>query len=452
MAAKVTTGGRRNRRVGLRRAVREHPKGKTAGRRQARPRRTCDRGRADALSGRYSHASTHDLDDLLDEPFFTRLYQALHDLPRANGHALATGACTVIAGLVLRRFWRRYALVAAVVVGALFGNLLNLLVGPANSGLELLGVLSLSAIPLSLPSFDLESMYVLRELLTSAFSIAFLGLMQTIVIARSLGARSGQQIDTNQEITAQGLSNLVAPFFSSFAGSGSFNRSGANYDVGARTPMAGVFSSVLLAAIVLAGSGLIAYLPMAVVAGALVLVGYGLIDLAEIRRVLRSRHETVVYGLTLLGALTFGLNAGVFAGLLISLAIYMWYAATPNIHVEEYLARNGSLVRRISIDSNLFFGSVRHVEKRLAELEARDSEAVILLISTDHLTYLDVPGALLLGNEIRRQRDRGGDGYIYVTRPSIGDLLQKAGVMQTCGEACLIERNVEHPMKEILVA
>jgi SulP family sulfate permease len=386
----------------------------------------------------------------IDEPFFIRLYQVVHDIPRANGYAVAIGSVTVATGLVMRRYWRRYALVIAVIAGTAFSVVMNLLLGPANTNVELLGHLSLSLLPFSAPSFNLESMYVLKELLTSALAIAFLGLMQTVVISRSIAMKSSQHIDTNQEIIGQGLSNIIAPFVSSFANSGSFNRSAAHYEAGALTPMAAVYASVILFAVVLGGTALIAYMPIATVAGALILVGYGLIDLRDVRIVLRSRQESIVYLVTFLTALTVGLNAGVFTGLFLSLVIYMWYAAKPNINIEEYTARNGRNVQALTIDGNLFFGSVRHVEKVLEDMAEQTPESGILLVRTDHLTYMDVSGANLIAAEIRRQLDKGGDVYIYVTRPAIIAILDKAGLFDTFGRERIIEKTIDHPMKDVL--
>lgn len=386
----------------------------------------------------------------LGEPFFIRIYQVVHDVSRANPYAVAVGVVTVATGLFMRPFLRRYALVIAVFAGTFFSVIINYLFGPATTEIELLGQLSLSLLPLSAPSFNLESMYVIKELVTSALAIAFLGLMQTVVISRSIANKTGQHIDNNQEIVGQGLSNLVAPFLSSFAGSGSFNRSAAHYQAGARTPMAGVYASLILGMIVLVGVSVIAYMPMAAVAGALILVGYGLIDLRDIKNIVRSRQETIIYFLTLSTALIFGLNSGVFVGLLLSLIIYMWYAATPNIEIEEYTARNGRLVQAITIDGNLFFGSVRHVEKALERLADQRMEQGILLLRTDHLTYLDASGANLIAEEMKRQQESGGDVYVYVTRGGITEVLEKAGVIDSFGEDRVIRKDLSHPMKDVL--
>ena len=299
------------------------------------------------------------------EPFLIRLYQIINDVPRANGFAVIVGTATVVSGFIARRYWKRYALVVAVVFGTLLSVFLNLIFGPANTELELVGFLSFSLLPFSLPVFDLESMYVLKQLVPGAFAIAFLGLMQTVVIARSIAAKSGQHIDTNQEIVSQGLANTVAPFVSSFAGSGSFNRSAAHYEAGAKTPMAAVFASVILAIVVLLSSNIIAYIPTAAVAGVLILVGYGLIDLKDIKQVLQSRQETIIFSITFCVSILFGLNSGVFTGLSLSLILYLWYASTPNVILEEHAARDGRPVSVVIIDGNLFFGSVRHVERCL---------------------------------------------------------------------------------------
>jgi len=383
------------------------------------------------------------------EPFFVRLYQVINDVPRASGYAVLVGATTVASGLLSRLFWKRYALVIAVVLGTVMSALLNLFFGSATTELEQVGYLSLSLLPLSLPSFDLESLHVLKELVASAFAIAFLGLMQTVVISRSLANKSGQQINTNQEIVSQGLANMVAPFFSSFAGSGSFNRSAAHYEAGAKTPMAAVYASVMLAVLVFAGSSVIAYIPSAAIAGALILVGYGLIDINDIKQVVQSRQETVIFLITFASALFFGLNSGVFTGLFLSLILYLWYASTPNVVLKEHAARDGRPVSVAIIDGNLFFGSVRHVERCLNNMGDPEDPSIIL-IRTDHLTYLDIPGAVMLGAEVKRRRLKGDDVYIYVTREGIVNILKNSGCLDIIGEDHLIHKNFDHKMKDLL--
>lgn len=385
----------------------------------------------------------------IDDVFAVRVYQVIHDIPRANIFSVIVGSVTVLTGLFAKRFVGRYALLVAVLLGSLSAWLLNTLFGSASTSLEMIGFLNLSLLPLSNPSFDLESMYVLKELVTSAIAIAFLGLMQTVVIARGLAKKSSQLIDTNQEILGQGLSNLVAPFISSFAGSGSFNRSAAHYAAGARTPMASLFASLFLAVIVFVGTSLIVYIPMATVAGVLILVGINLIDIDSIKDAFRSRQETVIYVLTFTAALSLGLNAGVFTGLFLSLCVYLWKASTPNILVSNTTARDGIRVYVVTIDGNLFFGSVRHVEKVLAGIHD-DHGPCYILLRTDHITYLDMSGAAMISSELNSRRLQGDDLYVYVTRDSVLEVLSKSGCLQLLGQDNVIRKGLTHPMSKLL--
>ena len=79
---------------------------------------------------------------------------------------------------------------------------------------------------------------------------------------RSLATQTGQRLDSDQEFVGQGLSNIAGSFFSAYPSSGSFNRSGLNLQAGAYTPLAAVFSAVLLAVIVQFVAPLAVYLPL----------------------------------------------------------------------------------------------------------------------------------------------------------------------------------------------
>lgn len=348
----------------------------------------------------------------LDEPFFIRGYQILHDLSRANPFAVAVGVVTLVAGFVARRYWRRYALVVAVLAGSFFSYGLNRVFGPATTAIELLGRVDISPWPFHLPEVGMQTAHTLSGLVGSAFSVAALGLMLTVIMARAIAARSGQVIDTHQEIIGQGVANIIGPFFLSFAGSGSVNRSMAHYDAGARTPLAAIFSAVLLAALVLAGGDVIAYLPMPAVGGALILVGLGLIDWRELRQVLRPKREAGVFFTTLLVTLFLGLNSGVAAGLFLSLVFYLLQSSAPSVRIKEFQAQDGRQMLSVTIAGDLFFGSVHHVERLLESIRKRDQGRGVLVVKLDQVNYIDASGAMLLAAELRRRRSRGGDLFI----------------------------------------
>lgn len=389
-----------------------------------------------AFLGQYSN---------LSERFFVRFYQVFNKFNEINYYSFALGTLTLIAGFIARRYYRRYALVIALLVGTLIGAMISLFVGSAGSGVQMVGNLHLNSLPFSAPTFSLETLSVMKNLTSSAFAIAFLGLMQTVLIARSLGEKSGQIIDTNQEILGQGISNIAAPFLSSFASSASFNRSAAHYDAGAKTPMAALYASFFLAIIVLSLASVISYIPIPVVAALLILVGYWLIEPEVIKKVLCTRQESIIFFVTLGSALIFGLNNGVFTGLALSLFVYLWYASIPNIVVRLESSSDGKPVYIVTIDGNLFFGSVRHVEKALSRL-GEPNKPCIIVLRTDHITYIDAPGAELIGKELKKRRLKGDEMYLYINRSNVVSVLRTTECLKNFGEEYVLVRGLDHPM------
>ena len=187
-----------------------------------------------------------------------------------------------------------------------------LLVSEPQYGISMVGALPRQLPPLSMPVF---SVAVFRDLAPAALAMTLFALTEAVSIARSISMRSGQAIDGNQEFIGQGLSNIAGSFFSAYVATGSFNRSGANYDAGAKTPLAAVFAGILLVIVVLLFAPITAYLPHAAMAGLLVLVAWRLIDFHQIRSIIRSdRKETLVMAVTFFGALFLELEFAISAG------------------------------------------------------------------------------------------------------------------------------------------
>ncbi len=161
-----------------------------------------------------------------------------------------------------------------------------------------------------------------------ALTIVSLG--QSFSIAKVLAARSGQHVDANREFVGQGLSNVVGGFFSCFLSCGSLNRSIPNLEIGARTPLAAVFSGLWLLALVAVSATLLAAIPMAAVSGLLLLVAWSLLDVTNWRRLWPlSRLEFGIALATLVATLAIPLEFAILFGTMLSLAAYLWRTARP---------------------------------------------------------------------------------------------------------------------------
>ncbi len=126
--------------------------------------------------------------------------------------------------------------------------------------------------------------------------------MEAISIGRAVALKSKQRIDSNQEFVGQGVSNIAGSFFSCYVSSGSFTRSGVNYSSGAQTPMAAVFSGFILLFLMPFVVDYVNYIPLAGMAGILLVVAYNLVDVPHIVSLLKhDRKEAAVLIITFFG-------------------------------------------------------------------------------------------------------------------------------------------------------
>ncbi len=362
-----------------------------------------------------------------------------------NPYVTLVARATVVASVGLRK-WRPRAphMIAALVVGGLLAALLNLVFGAERTGIKSIGALQVGLPPLSSPDF---SMGTIEKLVPIAIAVALLALTEAVSIARAVALKSGQRIDGNQEFIGQGLSNLAGAFFSGYASSGSFNRSGLNYEAGARTPLAAVFSAVFLLLIVLFLAPLAEYLPIPAMAGVLFVVAWGLIDfhhMAEIVRV--SREESSVLLATLVATLTLELEFAIYIGVLLSLLLFLNRAAKPSIEDCKPLpgqwppgfGNDTGLpdcpqLKIVRINGPIFFGAANYIAAELQRIDERNPMHKHLLVVGSGINFVDLEGAQLLAQEARRRRALGGGLYIFYMKDEPMEMLRRCGAYDVIG-------------------
>ena len=258
------------------------------------------------------------------------LWYAIAGLPRLNVCAAAVALISILAAVAIRqmRVFRGVLLVVALVSGTLLALALDGLLGSDTTNLDRVGYMALSLLPFSMPNFSWDQFYVLKQLLQSAIAIALIGALQTVIIARSISSPNDEKSDPSRELVAQGLGNAVASLTSGFAGSGSFNRSAAHVQAGARTPWAAVLSSVILFGLVFAAGNLLAQVPAAAMAGALMLVGWGLVRSTPLRTMRSDGKYSLPATLAVaLLVVTAGLETAVFWACAGGLVVLVWERA-----------------------------------------------------------------------------------------------------------------------------
>lgn len=383
---------------------------------------------------------------------FVHTWQALIGrIAETNLYVLTIATITLGVALALQIYRSRWP---GLLIAMTVGSIVALIMGAPAHDIKLVGELPAQLPPLSLPDLSLGTLKVLGS---GAFAVAMLGLVEAVSIARSVAAKSGQHIDGSQEFIGQGLSNIVGSFFSSYASSGSFTRSGLNYEAGAVTPLSAVFAALSLVIIVLLVAPLASHLPIAAMAGILLLVAYRLVDFHHIKTIfLSSKSETAVLLVTFFATLFVELEFAIYVGVMMSLVMYLNRASRPRIvsrvpdpksPVRHMLSASNDQecpqLKIVRIDGSLFFGAVDHVRQAFNSFELQDPEQKHLLIVGNGINFIDVAGAELLVQEARKRRARGGGLYLAKVKDDVCRILRRGQFVQQIGPENIFNTKAE---------
>jgi len=345
------------------------------------------------------------------------LMDLLEHLRAVDKPSLVLGVATVLVGIVLKRWLPRWpTLLITLVMASVLVWLWPAMFGHVHLVSAFVGRLPpFSALPL-----DLD---LILRLLPSAVAVGMLGLVTSLSIARSISARSQQLLDANQEVRAQGLSNIVGAFFSGSLSAGSFTRSGLSYEAGACSPLAGVFSALWVALFAIFGAGLIAHIPIPAMAGSILLIAWGLIDHRAIRALLRvSRAEFVVMALTCLATLLLELQTAIYAGVLASLFFYLKRTSQPR--VQHWRDGEDDVLR---VGGSIFFGASHYLQVRLQRMHG---ERVV--VEAQQINFIDYSGVEMLHQEARRLLRQNRSLTLRGARPQVVEELRKLEGAEKC--------------------
>jgi SulP family sulfate permease len=333
-----------------------------------------------------------------------------------------------------------------LLIGMVFGSLAAVFFQDFTTGIKLVGEIPARLPPLSMPDFSFST---IKMLAPEAFAVALLGLIEAVSISRAVATKSNQRIDSNQEFIGQGMSNIVGSFLSSYAGSGSFTRSGINFESGARTPLSAIFSAIALMGIVLLIAPLTAYLPIAAMGGVILLVAYNLVDFHHISQVLTfSKSESSVLLATFFAILFLELEFAIYLGVLLSLILFLAKTSTPKIptlaldvsldgvrkliNIEKKPLIPCPQLKIIRIDMSIYFGSIAHIQKRITAIVDNERMKHILIVASG-INFIDLAGAEALVSENNRLKILGGGLYFVGLKASVYEFAAKSFFIKKIG-------------------
>ena len=373
--------------------------------------------------------------------------QIIRNLRYIHGVTLMLGLGTV-AVMVMLRYWLPNWPVALIGIVGAAGAVAAFDMGA--SGVVVLGELPRQVPVLSRPPFfDLE---LIRMVSTGALAVAAIGLVEAVSISRAVASESGERLDSNQEFVGQGLANIAVGFLSGYPCSGSFTRTSLNFASGARTPMAGVFSGIGVLVFMLLFAPFAVYLPRAALAAVVLVIAYRMVNIREMRRILRaSTGDSVIMIATLMATVFLPLEFAVLAGMLVSFGQYLVKTSTPGVwpvvpdENYRYFVHEGARpacpqLGMMAIEGSLYFGAVHHVEEAIRANRERHPEQHLLLLRMHLVDHCDVSGIHMLEAVVRQYREEGGDVYLVGIRPQVAAMIEASGFDAIIGGDHLLQR------------
>lgn len=310
---------------------------------------------------------------------------------------------------------------------------------------DLHGVEIVGHIPAGLPNFDLltVSPELVRDMLPFALTLAVIGYVEIISITKELEEQEEKYfLKPNKELMALGTANLVGSFFQSYPVSASFSRSAVKFQSGALTGMTAVFSASIVGLTLLFFTSLFFYLPIAVLAGIIMVAVIRLINIRYAIDLYKTRRdEFFLLLITCLLTLFVGISQGILIGTLLSLLLMVIRTSKPhyailakvsgtnyykNISRFETDANIDVNILILRFDAQLFFGNRDYFRKIVfEEIEKKPNLKGFILVARG-ITYVDSSGLSTLSAMIKSFQQKG---ILFMVAGAIGptrDLLQKS--------------------------
>lgn len=370
------------------------------------------------------------------------LAEAVRKAGGAHGLTLAIGlTATAVLLLARRRRWRFPATLPVIAASILLVWWFDL---------EEQGVRAVGAVPGGLPVWRLPTFSLgnLRSLLPSALAIVFIGVMESIAVAKWIATREKYRIDANRELVGLGLANVVAGLFSGYPVTGGFSRTAVNYQAGARTPLAAVFTAALVLLTLLFLTPLFTHLPNAVLAAIIMVAVIGLIDFREARHLFTvKKADGLIFVVTFLVTLSLGMDKGLLTGIVFSLALFIQRSARPHLavlgRVGEHEFRDLSrypnaavdpAVIMLRVDSSLYFANAGFVEDRIRARLVQQPSARWVVMDMSGVNDIDGVAVSMLTDLMRDTKSAGVQFLFCGMKAAVRDIVERAGWKELLGD------------------
>lgn len=288
----------------------------------------------------------------------------------------------------------------------------------------------------------------LRMLLPTAFTIAMLAAIVSLLSATVADGVTGDKHDSNTELIAQGVANVITPIFGGIPATGAIARTMTNINSGGRTPIAGIVHAVILLLVLLFLGSLTKLIPMACLAGVLVVVSYNLSDWRTFRNLLRNPKADVAVLLTTFGlTVIFDLTIAIEIGLLLAVVLFIRrISETSTISVltdvvsTSVYSENGAVEEKLTIPDGVeiyeiegpfFFGVASKFEEIMKQIGDKPK---VRIVRMRKVPFIDSTGCHNLESFLKMSRHDGTQVLLSGVNDQVRAVLIQTGIEQQLGK------------------
>jgi sulfate permease, SulP family len=361
-----------------------------------------------------------------------------------NGTTLALSLACLMTLMVLKRFAPRAPAALVVVVGS------TLAVQAFD--LEARGVKVVGDIPASLPAFGLPDFNgsLVGQLAGAAFVITIVGFTQSIAVAKVYARRNHYEVIANRELVGLGAANVAAGLFGGYPVTGGFSRTAVNDTAGARTPVASLFTAGIVLATIAFFTPLLASLPNAALGAIIIMAVIGLVDVAEMRQIVRvKRSDLIGLSVAFFATLVLGIELGILVAVVTSMLVVFARMSMPHSAILGRVdgttsyrnvarfpaARTIDGIRIVRIDAALSFVNAVNVKKLiLTNVDAVVEQPRALVLDASGINDLDATGAEMLHELLTEIDQRDVTLHLAEVKGPVRDVLRRAGLWDRLGD------------------
>lgn len=375
--------------------------------------------------------------------FFERVLHVFQHIDGTNPWALLIGAGGIVVMLLGEHWFSRFPWPLMVVIAAIAGaNGADL----AGRGVHLLGT-----VPAGLPSFVLPglTLWEVSDLLPVAFAAFVLAYIEGMSMARSYASKHKHRVDADQELLALGFASVGAGLTQAYPIAGSFSRTAINDGSGARTPLAGGLSALLVACILVFVADLFSTLPEPILASVVLVAVRGLFKGKSLQRLYHLRRREFWTAMAaLLGVLVFGVLSGVLVGVVLSLLLVIGRASQARISIlgrvpgrlqfadlrqnPENIAIPGLCI--VHFNEGIFYANAEPFRNKVMEtVKSHSPPAHSVVLDLEMTSDLDLPGAEMLGAVHQELAAAGVRLRLSRLQPEAREMLDRSGITERIG-------------------